>query len=234
MIRWLTARPGPALDQRNFLCAAEVAEGQRYRHPGRYRQWLLGRAAAKVLLDKHSQAAGQAELLPGSIHIQRIDTGWPKPRYVDGGDIPVSLSISHTSDKALCALCPKAEGTLGADIEVIAPRSKHLLEDFYTSAEREYLHALESAEQARAATIIWCIKEAALKARRTGFHESATSVAVGVIDSSCEYVWKRAQVILKDGTRPEAFWRLSADSSLAMAIVRISGKQPARRPDPSS
>jgi len=234
VIRWLMASPGPALDKKNFLCAAEAKEGQRYRHPGRYRQWLLGRAAAKVLLNKHTQATGLAELLPGSIHIQRVDTGWPRPRYVEGGDIPVSLSISHTSDKALCALCPKAEGTVGADIEEIAPRSKHLLEDFYTSGEREYLHTLEPDEQARAATIVWCIKEAALKARRTGFHESATSVAVDSIDSTGAHTWKRARVILKDGTRPEAYWRLSADRRMALAIVKINGKQPARRPDPSS
>ncbi len=224
MIRWLMASPGPALDQKNFLCAAEEEEGQRYRHPGRYRQWLLGRAAAKVLLDKHTQSSGLAELLPGSIYIQRVETGWPRPRYVAGGNIPVSLSISHTGDKALCALCPESEGSLGADIEEIAPRSKHLLEDFYTSGEREYLQALEAAEQARAATIFWCIKEAALKARRTGFHESATSVAVDSIDSNTAKIWKRARVVLKDGTRPEAFWRLSADKRMAMAIVRISGK----------
>jgi phosphopantetheinyl transferase (holo-ACP synthase) len=75
--------------------------------------------------------------------------------------------------------------------------------------------------------VMWCIKEAVLKARRTGFHQSATSVDVLSLDLSDPRCWKSATVRLKDGARPEVHWRLSEDETLAMAIARI----PAYRQD---
>jgi phosphopantetheinyl transferase (holo-ACP synthase) len=70
-------------------------------------------------------------------------------------------------------------------------------------------------------TIIWCIKEAVLKARRTGFHNSATSIDVLSLDLADPATWKKALVESKDGTMPEVYWRLSEDETLAMAIARI-------------
>ena len=221
MIRWLLARPGPGLDDHGFLCLPEISEGLRYRHPGRYRQWLLGRAAAKTLLE---HTAGELDIdVPThkQINIRRTPDGWPQPLTIEGAQLPVSLSISHSGEKALCAVCPDLEGTVGADIEVVEARPRHFYEDFYTDGERELLEQLPDEMGHKVGTIIWCIKEAVLKARRTGFHNSATSVDVLSLDLADPRVWKKALVESKDGTKPEVYWRLSADETLAMAIVRI-------------
>jgi len=197
MIRWLLARPGPGLDDHEFLCLSEIHEGRRYRHPGRYRQWLLGRAAAKTLLER---TAGDLALdLPPQklIHVRRTPDGWPQPLTIKGTHLPVSLTISHSGEQALCAVCPDTEGTIGADIEVVADRSRHFYEDYYTDQERTLLEQLPDDWENKAGTVIWCIKEAVLKAQ------------------------KKAIVETKNGTRPEVYWRLSADETMAMAIARI-------------
>lgn len=222
MIRWLLARPGPGLDDHGFLCLSEAREGRRYRHPGRYRQWLLGRAAAKTLLER---TAGELDIdVPrhDHINIRRTPDGWPQPLTTTGTQLPVSLSISHSGEQALCAVCPGAEGTVGADIEVVEARPRHFYEDFYTDGERELLEQLPDDMGHKVGTIIWCIKEAVLKARRTGFHNSATSMDVISLDLADPRNWKKALVSSKDGTRPEVYWRLSADETLAMAIARIT------------
>jgi phosphopantetheinyl transferase len=247
VIRWLVARPGPGLDGKSFLCPQEAEEGKRYRHPGRYRQWLLGRAAAKTLLARHAKASGDANLPPALIHVKRTQEGWPEPMRAGGQPLAVSLSISHSGDKAFCVLCPDEEGTLGADIESIAARSPHFLEDYYTESERQRLSALPTGKRDWMATVFWCIKEAALKARRTGFHESADSVNVISLESMDARTWKNAEVVLKDGIRPEAYWRVDEGGKMALAIVRLrpqsarpgcvfpsNGREPATHPDPNS
>ena len=221
MIRWLLARPGPGLDDHGFLCLSEANEGRRYRHPGRYRQWLLGRAAAKTLLER---TAGELAIdVPRheQIHIRRMPDGWPQPLTTEGAQLPVSLSISHSGEQALCAVCPDSEGTVGADIEVVDERPRHFYEDFYTDGERDLLEQLSDEMGHKVGTIIWCIKEAVLKARRTGFHNSATSFDVLSLDLSDPRAWKKALVESNDGTRPEVYWRLSEDETQAMAIARL-------------
>lgn len=221
MIRWLLARPGPGLDDHGFLCLGEVHEGRRYRHPGRYRQWLLGRAAAKTLLERTAGDLAIDVPAQKQIHVRRTPDGWPQPLTAKGEHLPVSLSISHSGERALCAVCPDPEGTVGADIEVVAERPRHFYEDFYTDQERGLIEQLPGDWGHKVGTVIWCIKEAVLKARRTGFRNSATSVDVLSLDLADPRTWKKAVVETREGARPKVYWRLSADETLAMAIARI-------------
>ncbi len=222
MIQWLIAHPGPGLEQKQFLCPQEVEEGRRYHHPERYRQWLLGRAAAKTLLCRHTQESGTKDLPPASIHITRMSDGWPRPLRLDGSPLPVSLSISHKLDLALCALCPEEEGTLGADIESIEPRSEHLLEDFYTDAERDLLSRLHDPERVQAITVMWCIKEAVLKARRTGFKANTKSVEIHSLPAESGKLWQHAQVTLDSNSHPQVYWRLFGNDAMALALVQLT------------
>jgi 4'-phosphopantetheinyl transferase len=221
MIRWLLASAGPGLTRRSFLCPSELEEGQRYRHPGRYRQWLLGRAAAKTLLTRHARAMGSEPPAPGQINLKRTEDGWPRPQTLEGQTLPYSLTISHTGERALCALCPDSEGTIGADLEPVAEKSRPLLEDFYTDDERELILGLAKHRQATEATLYWCIKEAVLKARRVGFKESAKTVQVRSLGRPGAQTWNRARVELRDGTIPDVWWRLAEGETMAMAIARL-------------
>jgi 4'-phosphopantetheinyl transferase len=222
MIRWILARPGPGLDHKRLMNPSELEEGKRYRHAGRYRQWLLGRSAAKTLMEK------QVRLPARQIHVRRTGDGWPQPLTPEGIPLPVSLSISHTGERALCAVCPDGEGIVGADIEVVAEKPQPMLEDFYTDEERLALACLDVDEQARVATVYWCIKEAVLKARRTGLSEDAKAVSVRSLGKPAPNGgWSRAEVELRSlAARPEVFWRVVVDGLLAMAIARLPSEQP--------
>jgi phosphopantetheinyl transferase len=222
MIRWLLARDNGNDVLAGYLHPAEHHEGDRYRHPGRHRQWLFGRAAAKHLLVTHSGASQLPALGPRGLWIHRTEAGWPQVLDGSGCPLPVSLSIAHTSNRALCAMCPQDEGSLGVDMETVASRPQAFLEDFYTDGERQRLATLPTSTRDATATLIWAIKEAVLKARLTGLAANAKSVDVLEIDLLPSTDWSRAEVRLEDGQRPEVFWRWVDDGATAMAIARCT------------
>jgi phosphopantetheinyl transferase len=224
LIRWVIARPGPGLDHKRYLCPQEIQEGRHYVHQGRYRQWLLGRAAAKALLNRHGEQLGLAPTDPARIYIQRTEDGWPRPKTLAGVDLPLSLSISHSTDRALCAAGRIEQGTIGTDIEGVEPRPEPFLEDFFTDGERALIQAGPAGEQAARASIIWCVKEAVLKARRCGLKENTKHVEVRALGSLWAAGWILAEVGLKAGGKPEVFFRLLDDGKLAMAIARLTAE----------
>jgi phosphopantetheinyl transferase len=226
LIPWVIARPGPGLDQKRYLCPQEIQEGQHYVHPGRYRQWLLGRAAAKTLLNRHGTQLGLLPTDPALIYIQRTEDGWPRPKTLAGADLPISLSISHTEDRALCAACRIEDGILGTDIEGVEPRPEPFLEDFFTDGERALIHAGPFSQRPALASIIWCIKEAVLKARRCGLKENTKHVDVRALGPLANPGWIRAEVQLQTGGRPEVFFRLLDGGQLALAVARLQTGTP--------
>ncbi len=199
----------------------ELAEGQRYRHPGRYRQWLLGRAVAKALLLRHEGRAWSAAAAR-RFRILREDAGWPRALYADGRPVAVSLSISHSGDRALCALGHEQNGPVGADLEKIEARSEAFLEDFYTEGERRMLSALSGRQRDTAVNAIWCLKESLLKALWSGLRRRATDVEVESLGKPAADGWQRA-VLRLAGTPGGAWgcWRPSGDGLFCLALGRI-------------
>ncbi|MFZ2487486.1 MAG: 4'-phosphopantetheinyl transferase superfamily protein [Anaerolineae bacterium] len=119
---------------------------------------------------------GNAELKPDQ----------PVP-VVSGMRLPVSLSISHSDDTALCALYAAADGSeraathallngfpasgevqVGVDIEQIEARSAGFAQAYFTAKELGRLAETPQEEQALLATAIWSAKEAVLKALHLG------------------------------------------------------------------
>jgi phosphopantetheinyl transferase len=221
MIRWLLTRDLPEFNPGLFLNPREEEEGRRFRHPGRRRQWLLGRAAAKVLLQRNARESGAPSVPPSRLWVHRTDEGWPEPLGPEGRPLPVSLTISHTGDLAFCALCPDGEGSLGADMERVEARVDAFLEDYYTPLEQTRLRALPPLARNQMATVLWCIKEAVLKALRTGLALHPTLIEVRELELLPPQAWKRAEVLLVDGTRPDVYWCLIDKGQVAIAVARI-------------
>ncbi|MBX7235635.1 MAG: 4'-phosphopantetheinyl transferase superfamily protein [Caldilineales bacterium] len=82
--------------------------------------------------------------------------------------LPLSLSISHSADRAFCALTDEPETTVGADIERIEPREPGFVEQFFTPAEIAAVGAVPPDQRDTLITAIWSAKEAVLKALRVG------------------------------------------------------------------
>jgi 4'-phosphopantetheinyl transferase len=123
---------------------------------------LAGRWAVKKLV---MQETG---LTPDAIEIHNDPSGAP----VLAPCFKYAISISHSGDYALAALCEKADA-VGVDLEVISPIDISALLHAGFSPKEQTAYA-----KADLATIlkIWTIKEALLKYRRTGLKNSAKKI----------------------------------------------------------
>ncbi len=162
--------------------------------PRRRADWLAGRLAAKAVV-----AAALGEILPGewparAIEIATEPGGRPCARLAPelaeiaglapGELLPVSVTISHVDACALCAAAPwRVEGggarrALGIDLGRIEPRSPAFLETFLVEDERRFVRDAAGRERDVRANLVWCAKEAVLKAVGLG-------LTVDTLELSC-------------------------------------------------
>ncbi|WP_157237746.1 4'-phosphopantetheinyl transferase family protein [Desulfobacter curvatus] len=123
---------------------------------------LAGRWAVKNLV---MQETG---LSPDAIEIHNDASGAP----VLAPAFDYAISISHSGDYALAALCKKAHA-IGVDMETIIPMDIPALLHAGFSNKEQSAYAGEDLENILK---IWTIKEAVLKYRRTGLKNSAKKI----------------------------------------------------------
>ncbi len=112
--------------------------------------------AAEALLIR---ALGQ--LPPGAEPPLDIIAGENGKPFLQGS--PLSFSLSHSGNLALCAV---SSGPVGADIQVLRRCNERLVSRFFTPDERE--HIFSSADRDGAFTEIWALKESYVKALGAG------------------------------------------------------------------
>jgi 4'-phosphopantetheinyl transferase len=148
------------------------------RFPKRRREWLLGRWTAKrLLLRAYPKYAG----LPlNAITVGNDPDGAPYLSVADVGRLALSLSISHRSERAFCALLSPTlaapEAAVGADMELVEPRDPAFVSDYFTAAEAERVWAAPEALRNTLVTVLWSAKEAVLKVLRLGLTVDTRSV----------------------------------------------------------
>lgn len=237
MIHWLLqpAEQCPELATgrapEGLLGAAELERVAQMPSPKRRREWLLGRCAAKRLVQRYvAMEIGQwppldalviardAEDIAAPVAIFDCQAtpmdlpagarwvsgaplvaepgrrlGYPVPR-VSGMRLPISLSISHSSEVALCALYavggrwhasaaagdrwqdhalsssfpPGGLVQVGVDVESIEPRSDSFVQAYFAANEMHWIGQALDDEQALLTTITWSAKEAVLKTLQLG------------------------------------------------------------------
>jgi len=176
-VYWLCEGAPDSADT-GLLSPAETAAYSALRADKRRRDWLLGRRVAKRLVQA-SVAARTDQTLPlYDITILSHADGWPQvalPAAAGPLTLSISLSISHSHDRAFCALT-WADQPLGCDLEFIEPRSAGFVADYFTAGERALIAAAPEAQHAVLANAIWSGKEAALKAIRRGLAEDTRLV----------------------------------------------------------
>jgi len=134
--------------------------------------------------------AALAEAVPGewplrSIEIASDSSGRPYARvapearlvagFAPGQRLPISVSISHAEGHALCAATwsetaerGASRRTLGVDLGLVEPRSRQFVGTFFTDEERSAVHDALESERDLHANVVWCAKEAVLKALGVG------------------------------------------------------------------
>lgn len=123
----------------------------------RRREFLAGRAAARQLL------AEPLDTTPDRVPLRRADDDAVD---VEAGDWRVSIAHSGPHAIAACARHP-----IGADLEHVEPRDPAIARFLFAPEDRGLAEALPYDANS-ALVLCWTLKEATLKARRTGFRTS--------------------------------------------------------------
>lgn len=118
---------------------------------------MLGRTAARTLL------AEILEVDPQAVPLRAAPDG---ALEVEGS--PHFVSVAHSGEFAVAAAGPRA---LGVDLERIRPTSPGLGRRIMRDEERRALAALP-LDGMRTLILVWTLKEAALKAARTGLRRA--------------------------------------------------------------
>jgi 4'-phosphopantetheinyl transferase len=177
------------------------------RFPKRRQDWLLGRSAAKALvravLDPAPQALLEIRPAPGGAPLVYID-GTPRT--------DLCLSISHSGSRAFCALAALPGVRIGADLELVEPRSEAFVQDYFTPAELAWLHSLEDRDRPLGASLLWSAKESMLKALQVGLRMDTRRVEVREVAGIGEAGggWKRMSVAAGE-LAWQAWWRTNGD-----------------------
>lgn len=160
-------------------CIREFGANRRRQH------FLTGRAVARRLL------ATQLSLRPPDVPLRRAEDG-----AVDVEGTDWWLSIAHSGDRALAVA---ARHRVGSDVERLKPRDPEVARFLLHPDERDLLDALPY-DRNRALLLLWTLKEATLKGRRSGFRTSPKSLRL-TVDAEAQ----SATAVVEEGGR----WRIS-------------------------
>ncbi|WP_022834539.1 4'-phosphopantetheinyl transferase family protein [Salisaeta longa] len=137
-----------------WLSPPEQARVASFGHPKRQRAFVCGRAAAR-------QALGQVlERPPAEVPLIKADDGG-----VTVAGTPWHCSIAHSGPYALAAC---ARHPVGGDLEKIQPRDASVRRFLFAPEQRTLPDTLPYPPDS-ALILCWTLKEAVLKAQRTGF-----------------------------------------------------------------
>jgi 4'-phosphopantetheinyl transferase len=116
------------------------------------------------------------------------------------------------------AIAAAPQEAIGCDLEVIEPRSRRFVLDYFTDAEAAEVAAASRSDRDLLANLVWSAKESALKALRTGLRRDTRTVEVRVDSVPEEDAWGRLRVDAgRDGGLVGVWRRLPPD--LVLTIV---------------
>jgi 4'-phosphopantetheinyl transferase len=180
-VHWLLASSTNDPDDlaMEWLAPAEREYCESLKIAKRRRDWLRGRWAAKSLLQRVLKATSEVSPSFDQIEILRHADGWPQIKIVipDLHVGPFTLSVSHSREYAFCSVIEGESQPLGADIELIEPRSSGFVADYFTAEEHALLDSSPQDQRSMLVNAIWSGKEAALKAIRRGLAEDTRIVS---------------------------------------------------------
>ena len=141
--------------------------------------WKVGEGDVYSLLAAVLVEARGVEPLPG---IARTREG--KPCFPDRPDL--QFSLSHSGGLSLCAL---ADVPVGADIELVRPRSPKLPR--YALSHREYAWYEGRGGRWEDFYTLWTLKEARVKCTGEGlFRRPAREVEAPLLEPGAELTWE--------------------------------------------
>jgi len=150
--------------EQHWLCDAERAELERFRHPDRRDSWVWGRVLAKQSLMEHCPGV-VAE--PAALNICSRDARGRAVRpSVEVAGTPQSwcLSIAHSDRSVFVAIATEPGASVGVDLTQHGKYGTGFLRTWFTKREQKFLASADDGEIAAC----WAIKEAVYKAVNNG------------------------------------------------------------------
>ena len=164
-------RPASAPLALDVLTRDEQAQIEGFGSEKRRREFALGRATARTLLAERLAVAAP------DVPLRVAADGAPE---LEGG-LRVSIAHAATPEQTI-AVAAVGERPLGVDLEPIRPRRPDLYRFLLHPDEYDMMDRLGDHDAAQ--VLIWTLKEATLKAMRTGFRVSPKKLRLAVEPAS--------------------------------------------------
>ncbi len=181
-----------------LLSAAEAERLQGFTQQKRRQEFVLGRAAARLLLSE------RLEVVPGDVLLAVSESG-----AVDVVGSDLHISIAHSGDHAVAAAAPRY---IGVDIEAIVPRHAELHRYMLHPEEYELVEALP-LDNDRSQILCWTLKESVLKAMRVGLRYSPRKLRLNI-----DLERTAAVVDAENGQRWDVYFEQWDDFYVAVAV----------------
>jgi len=180
---WLEQDANDLPENDDWLSSAELLVLGKLIFPKRHEDWRLGRWTAKRALAAHLGFSSDASVL-SHIEVLAAPSGAPEA-FIKGRSGDFCISLSHRERSAICFVAPHGV-RLGCDLEIIEPRSKQFIADYFNREEQDLIRRASPADKFRFAALLWSAKESALKALQEGLRLDARSITVTPDSESCD------------------------------------------------
>jgi 4'-phosphopantetheinyl transferase len=204
-VYWLEQNQADVPAENDWLSTKEVVFQDSLRFAKRRADWRLGRWTAKrtvavcLRLPCSPLALARLEICPAP-------TGAPEV-FLENKRAGLTISISHRSDRAICAVGPAAV-ELGCDLERIEPHSDAFLADYFTAQEQALVARQPGPERLRLLALLWSGKESALKALHAGLALDTRSVIVDLVSPTVgDRGWSPFRVRFTGGRIFDGWWQ---------------------------
>lgn len=208
-VYWLEQTESDTPVENDWLSPSEATCMNALRIVKRRADWRLGRWTAKRAMAVCLELPAHPEAL-ATIEVRPAESGEPEV-FVSGQPTEVTISLSHSAGRAVCAVAPSGVG-LGCDLEKIEPRSDAFVSDYFTAEEQALVVRTPAPDKAWLETLLWSAKESALKALHEGLRLDTRSVVVSLGDPSSDLNgWSPLQVRYTGGQVFYGWWQRGDD-----------------------
>lgn len=221
-VRWFEQTEKDLPIENDWLSGNEITRLAGMRFPKRRSDWRLGRWTAKRALAFYLGMPSGPDVLR-KIEIRPEPSGAPVT-FILGDPYPVSISLSHSSGTALCAIAPEGVA-LGCDLEVVEERHPAFAADYFTDEEQQCVVRSPLSDRYRKLTLLWSAKESALKALRTGLRLDTRSVRVHLPETESDLSsWSTFEVSSPGGHFHG--WHATADNLVRTIVADVISTLP--------